>query len=253
MKLRLPAALVLPALAALALGGCVAPIGPVEVTRFHKEAALPELGRGTISVEAAPGMDPKSLELASYEMAVSRELARLGYQPVADGRGDQVALVRLERSSWRPGRERGPVSVGVGGSAGSYGSGLGVGIGIDLSGGPKEQVETRLGVMIKRRAGDETIWEGRANFTVAASAPLATTDLGAPRMAAALFRNFPGNDGETVEVSERHRGRRGLRCRQYRRARHSGRECAAGDPQGPPVRFLPVVPFPGRGARPGAR
>ena len=59
----------------------------------------------------------------------------------------------------------GPVSVGVGGSTGSYGSGLGVGIGLNLSGPPPEQVETELAVAIRDRKTDKVLWEGRASFT----------------------------------------------------------------------------------------
>lgn len=190
----------IPIMAALTLAACATPIGPVEVTRFHKSEAVPQLAQGTIAVEAAPGMDGDSLELASYKSAVSRELTRIGYQPVAAGSGNQVALVRVERIAFQPQREGGPVSVGVGGSTGSWGSGVGLGIGLDLSGRPPEEVTTRLGVMIKDRASDETIWEGRAEFTVRADAPLATTQLGAAKMAEAMFRDFPGRNGETIQV-----------------------------------------------------
>ena len=186
--------------APLALAACVAPIGPVEVTRFHAPEAASRLGHGTIAVEAAPGMDPKSLELATYERAVAHELVRLGYDEAAEGTGDQVALVRLKRASFKPGRAGGPVSVGGAAGTGSYGSGVGLGLAIDLSGSSGEQVTTELGVMIKDRASEQTIWEGRASFIVSAKSPLAQTTLGAPKMAEALFQDFPGNDGETVEV-----------------------------------------------------
>ena len=114
--------------ALLALTGCVAPVGPVEVTRFH----LPDttrLGRATIAVEPAPGMAGDSLEFRSFAAAVARELGRLGYSEQMPAASQQVALVRLERHSYRPERGRGPVSVGVGGATGSYGSGVGLGIG----------------------------------------------------------------------------------------------------------------------------
>jgi hypothetical protein len=189
-----------PVLAALTLAACATPIGPVEVTRFHKEAALPQLGQGTIAIEAAPGMDGDSLELASYKSAVSRELTKIGYQSAAAGSGNQVALVRIERFAFQPQRDGGPVSVGVGGSTGSWGSGVGLGIGLNLSGKPAEQVTTRLGVMIKDRTSGETIWEGRAEFTVRADAPLATSQLGAVKIAEAMFRDFPGGNGETIRV-----------------------------------------------------
>ena len=192
------------AAAPLLLTGCVAPTGPVEVTRFHlPDAALPpaiSFGRGTVAVIAAPGMDPSSLELRTFQAAVATEVQRLGYRDVAADEGTQQAEVRLQRRTIQPERQRNPVSVGVNGSAGSYGSGLGLGVGIDLSGPPPAMTETLLGVMIRDRASGKVIWEGRASFTVRASSPLATTELGARQLAAALFKGFPGTSGETVLV-----------------------------------------------------
>lgn len=187
------------AIGLLALGGCVAPIGPVEVTRFH----LPDtsvLGRGTITVEPAPGQDGDSMEFRSYATAVERQLAIVGYSIAPGGASSQVALLKLDRQTWRPERGRGPVSVGVGGAAGSWGSGAGIGLGIDLSGPPPQQVETTMAVVIKDRAAGTRLWEGRASFTVRASSPLASTQLGAPKLAEALFRDFPGQSGETIQV-----------------------------------------------------
>jgi Domain of unknown function (DUF4136) len=190
----------LAALAMAALSGCATPIGPVEVTRFHAPDISP-LGRGVIAIEAAPGQDAGSLEFRSYAGAVSQELARLGYaEQVAGSSSAQVATVRLSRETYRPDRRRNPVSVGVGGSTGSYGSGIGVGIGLDLSGPPPEQVETLLGVTIKDRTSGQAIWEGKASFTVRATSPLAQTQLGAAKLAEALFRGFPGQSGETIQV-----------------------------------------------------
>ena len=195
MSLRLLA--LLPAL--LALNACVAPIGPVEVTRFHAPD-LSALGKGTIAVEPAPGNDPASLEWRTYQAAVARELIKLGYQEAPAGQSAQVAQLRLSRQTYRPERTTSPVSVGLGGSTGSYGSGLGIGIGLNLAGQPKQQVQTELGVLIKDRASDTALWEGRASFTVRAGSPLADTALGAPKMAGALFAGFPGRPGETIAV-----------------------------------------------------
>lgn len=192
MKVRIA----LSALAILVLSGCVAPVGPVEVTRFH----VPDLRfGGPIVVVAAPGMPEASLELGTYQAAVARELVRLGYAERGPA-GGQVAEVRLMHRTWQPERQRGPVSVGVGASGGSYGSGVGMGVGIDLSGRPAAQTETELAVAIKDRAGGRTLWEGRAQFIVRADSPLAQTDLGAAKLAEALFRGFPGNSGETILV-----------------------------------------------------
>jgi hypothetical protein len=192
----------LPALAAAGLAGCVAPVGPVEVTRFHVPDAA--LARGPIAVvparsQSAISPPETSLELRAYQSAVARELVRIGYSETPAGSG-QVAEVRLMRRTWQPERNRGPVSVGVGAGGGSYGSGAGVGVGIDLSGRPPAQTETELAVTIKDRAGGRTLWEGRAQFIVRADSPLAQTDLGAAKLAEALFRGFPGNSGETILV-----------------------------------------------------
>lgn len=199
MKSTAPKALAFAALAGAALlSGCIAPVGPVEVTRFHVPDA--ELARGAVNVEPAPGIDGNSLEFRSYAAAVARQLTLAGFSEQAAGNAPLVALVRLDRRSYRPGREGSPVSVGVGGSTGSYGSGVGVGIGLNLSGPPADQVETLLSVTIRQRATGRSLWEGRAQFTVAATSPLAGTQLGAAKLAEALFQGFPGRSGETILV-----------------------------------------------------
>lgn len=188
-------------LALIATSGCVAPTGPVEVTRFHVPDTT-RLAQGAIAIEPASGMDGASLEYRTYAAAVSRELQRIGYSElVAGGRSSpQVAIVSLERAGHRSPAARSPVSIGVGGATGSYGSGVGLGVGFDLSGPPPEQIETRLSVTIRERASGQALWEGRASFTVRASSPLAQTQLGAARLAEALFRDFPGRSGETIFV-----------------------------------------------------
>jgi hypothetical protein len=117
---------ILTALAAAVVSGCATPVGPVEVTRFHAPE-LSALGRGTIAVEPAAGVDGNSLEFKSYAGAIARQLTLLGYKDAAAGSASsQVALLRVDRQTYRPEKRRGPVSVGVGGSTGSYGSGIGL-------------------------------------------------------------------------------------------------------------------------------
>lgn len=183
------------------LSACVAPTGPVEVTRFHAPGAA-SLSQGTIAVEPAVGQDGVSLEYRTYAAAVARELNRIGYSElVAGGSGsERIAVVQLERSTLQQGRADSPVSVGVGGGTGSYGGGVGVGIGLNLSGPPPSVIETRLAVTIRDRASGQTLWEGRASFSAKATSPLAQTQLGAAKLAEALFRDFPGRSGETVLV-----------------------------------------------------
>jgi hypothetical protein len=191
--------LVISLAASAALSGCVTPVGPVEVTRFHAPD-IAALGKGSIEVVPAPGSDGASLEWQSYKGAVLRQLV-LGYGEAPAGTASaQIAELRLARATYRPERSSGPVSVGVGGSTGSYGSGVGLGIGLNLSPKPAEQIETELGVMIKDRTSAQSLWEGRASFTVSAKSPLADTGLAAPKLAAALFQGFPGTSGETIAV-----------------------------------------------------
>lgn len=196
------AAVALLSTSCMALAGCVAPVGPVEVTRFHAPDTAP-LGKGLIAIEPAPGQ-VDTLEYRTFASAVARELTRLGYTeplPGADaGKSPQIAVITLDRQRFQPQRNRSPVSVGLGGTTGNYGSGVGVGLGIDLSGPPPEQVETRLAVTVRDRASGKALWEGRAAFTVRADAPAAQTPLGAAKMAEALFKGFPGESGETILV-----------------------------------------------------
>lgn len=184
--------------AIIPLAACVAPTGPVEVTRFTAPDA--SLRQGGIAVEPANGVDGAGLEFRSYAAAVARQLVLHGYEERPVGAAEQVAVVHIERRSYRPDRAGGPVSVGVGGGTGGYGSGVGVGIGFDLSGPPKEQIDTTLFVTIRQRAGGKVLWEGRASFTTRAGSPLADTPLGAAKLAEALFQDFPGRSGETILV-----------------------------------------------------
>jgi hypothetical protein len=191
----------LPALAACTmLAGCVAPIGPVEVTRFHVPNV--PLARGTVQVEPAPGEDGSSIEFRTYAAAVARELTRVGYGEALPGgpASNHVAVLAIDRQTMIPERRRSPVSVGVGGGTGSFGSGLGVGLGINLAGSPPEQVGTEMSVTIRDRATGQSVWEGRATFAVRADAPQAQTAIGAAKMAQALFKGFPGESGETIVV-----------------------------------------------------
>jgi hypothetical protein len=146
-------------------------------------------------------MPGNSLEFAPYRQAVSSELSRLGYQVVPGNTAAQVAEVRIDRVVGQPGRGRNPVSVGVGGSTGSYGSGLGLGVGFNLGGGrPAEQIDTELRESNVPAGGVDALWEGRARFTATANSDYASRQAAAAKLAGALFAGFPGRSGETIEV-----------------------------------------------------
>lgn len=184
------------AMVALASSSAMARPAPVEVTRFHTAQTLPRLKGAAVIVEAGPA----SLEDSVWRDAVARELAAAGFGSATPGAADGIADVMVERETVRRDKARGPVSVGVGGSTGSYGGGVGVGLGINLGGGPKDVVLTRLSVRIRDRLTGEALWEGRAESRESAKAKDAAPALAAPRLAHALFAGFPGTSGETITV-----------------------------------------------------
>lgn len=186
--------------AALALSACATAPGPVEVTRFVAPDRMAQLGKGTVFVEGMTDGGGDSFELAPYKAAVAAELARLGYTESDRAGATQVAQVSVAKGVIAAGDKRGPVSVGVGGSTGSYGSGVGMGIGINLGGGPKDRIGTDLSVRLVEKASGASLWEGRATFQPPENSPLARGTANAQTVAAALFRDFPGNNGETVAV-----------------------------------------------------
>lgn len=185
--------------AALALGGCATAVPPVEVTRFHN--AVPNWAPGTrYSIATEPAVMP-SIEWNSYRAAVDQQLQRQGL--VAAGSNERAPLrvrVAFERSEEAAAARRSPVSVGVGGSTGSYGSGLGVGIGLNLGGGPKRMQDLQLSVRIDDAATGQALWEGRALTSVPVKAPAAQPSLAAAKLAEALFKDFPGESGRTISV-----------------------------------------------------
>jgi hypothetical protein len=200
------ARLLAPALGAvaLALSACATTpyTGPVEVTRF----VAPDpagLGQGTIALDF-PDELGNAAARAAFTAAVSAELTRLGYTVVPDGASAaQTAMVRTSRNAIAAATEdrRGPVSVGVGGQTGSYGSGLGMGVGINLGGGRESpSVITDLSVRIARTGG-ETLWEGRAQLATGVKSPYSQVATSARTLAAGLFKDFPGGNGEMVTIS----------------------------------------------------
>ncbi len=181
------------------LSGCVVPTGPVEVTRFNRAAEGVIYGNSSYSVEiAGDSAAGQGLAASPYLAAVAREMQRVGYAEKMSS-SDVTAEVRVSSGRLEAER-RSPVSVGVGGSVGNYGSGVGLGVGINLGSGTKAQVETTLSVRIVRRVDDLVIWEGKASQAAKAGSPAAQPGIAASKLAAALFQGFPGKSGETIRV-----------------------------------------------------
>lgn len=188
------------ALAATSLSACTSTYtGPVEVNRFVAENPA-QLREGAISVSISDEISNENVREA-FLTAVSNELSRLGYDVVADGHsGAQIAEIRTSRENIETSPRRGPVSVGVGGSTGSYGSGLGLGVGINLGGGERgPTIVTNLSVRISSNSG-ETLWEGRAELPTSINSPYSEVQLSAKTLAGALFQDFPGGNGETLTI-----------------------------------------------------
>ena len=184
---------------------------PVEVTRFHTPETMARLGPGAIEVVAAPGPEAQSLEIRAWLDAVARELAAQGFA-AGPGGAPRVAEVRLTRDVVEGGEARrgggSSVSVGVGvGSGGGWrhrgGTSVGVGVGIGfpvIGGGSRRggEVESEMAVTIRDKASGAPLWEGRSNLRTRkrdADRPEV-----AARLARALFADFPGRSGETIEV-----------------------------------------------------
>jgi hypothetical protein len=193
------------ALAAIVLlGGCAmdAGVSPyASVTRFHLGQPV---ARGPIAVEPADPADANSLEFTRIAAPVERELARLGWTVgPRDGRSEQVAVVRIDQAE-RAAQRRSGFSIGIGGGTGSYGRHSGVGVGggvtVPIGGGSNLVVATQLAVRIQRRSDATVAWEGRAETEARAGTPAASPAAAADRLAAALFRDFPGESGRTIRV-----------------------------------------------------
>lgn len=191
------------AAAALALSACATSpyTGPVEVTRFVADSPA-GLGQGTIAVVFPDQVSNEAVRRA-FAASVSAELAKLGYTVVPQGTSaSQTATVRTSRASVASAVEnrRGPVNVGVGGQTGGFGSGVGLGVGINLGGGRESpDAQTELSVRIDD-ARSTALWEGRAQIATGIKSPYSQVDASARTLAAALFRDFPGGNGDTVTI-----------------------------------------------------
>lgn len=194
---------VVTALAGLLLSGCVAMTPPVDVTRFHNAQIAP-IVPGSVIIEANVTDEghSRSIEYATYSAALLREMQRVGFSEARTDAANSkfVARYTIERARIDAGGSRSPVSVGVGGSTGSYGSGVGLGIGINLGGRPKDKIATELSVRITKRDSSLVVWEGRASLDAKQGSPASQPGLAAAKLAEALFRDFPGESGTTIRV-----------------------------------------------------
>ena len=151
------------------LGGCESMREPgsqlpqgASVTRTHLGQPI---ARGEIRVE--PSSDAAaSPDFVQEEAAVGRELARLGWTVLpAKTTTEQVALVRVNQVA-----------------------------------GQGNRVRTDMRVRIQRRSDATVSWEGRAETEARAGSAMAARGAAVDALAAALFRDFPGESGRTIRV-----------------------------------------------------
>lgn len=202
-----PFRLAFPALFLISLAGCAggAYTGPVEVTRFVADQPA-GLGEGTIALRFTEDLTNETARSA-FRAAIGDQLAKLGYTVVSDeNAASQIATINTSRASQAASTQQNPVSVGVGGSTGSFGSGLGVGLGVNLGGGgnrsPRVVSQLSVAIIVNRDEPDrQNLWEARAQFPTSVDSPYAPLGANARVLAAAVFQDFPGGNGDTVKVS----------------------------------------------------
>jgi hypothetical protein len=188
-------------LIALLLSGCVTPVGPTEVRRFHAIENAAAATSQRIAVVPSERFTGGDLEFRVYAQAVESALAAQGYTIVAASDfPDQLAMVDYSSQSRTVGNGRGPVSVGVGGGTGGFRTGLGGGIGLNLGGGSSERVFADMRITIEQVADRTRLWEGQASGEAKQGSPEAGTRAFAAKLVNAMFTNFPGESGESFEV-----------------------------------------------------
>jgi hypothetical protein len=182
------------AAASLALAGCStsggggsAAAGGVEVGRFH--LGQQTIARSQIAVEPFDRADANRPEFPAYAAAVARELTRLGWTVVpATTRSEQVALIDVEQGS----REAIAAL-----SAARIGRGVAP---LPAEGSGAAVTATLLEVGLRRRSDATVFWEGRAVTEARSGTAGAASTAAVERLAAALFRDFPGESGRIIRV-----------------------------------------------------
>ncbi len=186
------------------LGGCTTTsgMGGTDVTRYHLGQPIQPSSVVTEPVAAGGTISP---EYRLYADAVAGELARLGFAPTADtgARSDFVAAVSFARTSRGVIRTPPKFSIGIGGGGGGgYGGGVGLGGGISTGIGSKtrEVLVSELAVQLRRRSDGTIVWEGRAQSGGLSGSGQVQPNASAAKLAAALFKGFPGESGLTITV-----------------------------------------------------
>ena len=181
----------------LALGAC-STTPTASVLRFHQNQPL---GRGAVYIRPANPEMAGSLEFQQQANAVGAELRRQGFEPVSSPQAAQFTAVVDVQTSERvgPPRQSG-VSIGIGGGFSPGNVGVGTSVNVPVGGQPSPSVATTttLSVSLVQNPGNQAVWEGRASLDTQAGGQRGTPLT--PVLATALFQDFPGPAGKTVQV-----------------------------------------------------
>jgi hypothetical protein len=161
--------------------------GGIEVGRFH--LGDPTIARAQIAIEPFDKADGNRPEFPAYAAAVGRELTRLGWTVVPTTRqSEQIALIDVNQGS----REAIAAL-----SAARIGRGI---AGTPPPGRSANVTATLLEVAIRRRSDGTVFWEGRAVGEARTGSADAAGTAAVGRLAAALFRDFPGESGRIIRL-----------------------------------------------------
>jgi hypothetical protein len=181
----------------LALGAC-STTPTASVLRFHQNQSL---DRGAVYIRSNAPQMAGSPEFQQQANAVGAELRRQGFEPVSSPQAARfTAVVDVKTSELAgPPRQSG-VSVGLGGGFSSGNVGVGTSVNVPVGGRPSPSVATTttLSVTLVQNPGSQAVWEGRASLETLPGGQRGTPLV--PVLATALFRDFPGPAGKTVQV-----------------------------------------------------
>lgn len=170
--------------------------GPVEVIRFNLGQPI-QPGTFVLNEEnSASAFD----RLPGLGEAIATNLGAQGFSRVPSGGSQYILRVAYRRGSGGMVSTGSPVQIGLGGGSFGRGGGVGGGLGIPLGGSTRELINTEVTAKIERRLDNTVVWEGSArNQSTAPRSPDEAAALSG-RIAAALFRDFPGQSGITTTV-----------------------------------------------------
>lgn len=174
------------------------PVRKVAVEAFRANDAAALLGKGPITVAAAPGAEAE-WKLPVYEAAVVDQLAKLGYDTAVSGaEGGQIAQIGITHDVVVPEEaKRKPVSGAMAVGVSNRGNYTAMALNVDLSKPRKAIVSTRLDVRIREKASGRVLWEGHAEAQTREDDEGLDNGAVAARLASALFARFE----DATEVS----------------------------------------------------